>query len=596
MICPACNQIKKNLNREIKHLIILEDLHGRKLNSGEYFEPTSKIKEYLSSTLLDMLNNLVREAAFESFVSSTKVKECMCILSHRGDTEIEVKFCCSSPDNQESQKETIAIDLCEDCSTIIVCQKRKNLAKCCQTCTVNRNNINTSDLNKIANKEKRVQADSTTQNCDLDAQELTQKALNQKKDRMLRQREICSLKKQIEHLKHNLEQTAHHVCLDGSDGTDFLQTSQDTSTAHQDTSELHANKQNTVSDEPSPQHKSFIETLRDKDLQDVTVKNKDKTKAILREGILELFKESVTSEGKGSSYEFDEGDVSAIVNSLMEQMTNVSKKLHGKDKQCRLSHQRKFNFPMPYALWSQSASAYRTFRATSDKPMPCERTLQRVKQENRVKDGRDIKTYQLRQAARQFKDDKGNICLQDEYGILSVDHEMKLKQGIIWNSQTGEAYGLAEDMLDLQSILRRFFSEEGNVIKPAEYVNQWMYTSFTGGKLDRWMCSHFFNDGSLTGTTLHNQFNYVVWCCESIGSRVYGVCLDAGGNNRKFAWLLRMLKKISETTYWVDDECCYGPNIWDPSRRLYVWFCNTHGLKAMRNQLLASKPGGSKNF
>jgi len=119
---------------------------------------------------------------------------------------------------------------------------------------------------------------------------------------------------------------------------------------------------------------------------------------------------------------------------------------------------------------------------------------------------------------------------------------MKLKHGVLWNSQTGEAVGLADDMLDLKSIFKQLLSDEGNVVKPAEYVNCWRYIAIHADGTEGWMCGFFYNDGSLTSDTLLCQFDYVVLCCESINAKVYGL------------------------------------------------------LKATRNQLFSSQPNGSKNF
>ena len=86
--------------------------------------------------------------------------------------------------------------------------------------------------------------------------------------------------------------------------------------------------------------------------------------------------------------------------------------------------------------------------------LPCERQLQRVKERNKVRDGRDIKVYQLRAAAR-------GIIRLCKYGYLMCD-EMKLKHGVLWNSQTGKAVGLADDMLDLNSMMKRLLSDKGD--------------------------------------------------------------------------------------------------------------------------------------
>ena len=168
--------------------------------------------------------------------------------------------------------------------------------------------------------------------------------------------------------------------------------------------------------------------------------------------------------------------------------------------------------------------------------------------------------------------------------------EMKLKHGVLWNSMTGEAVGIANDMLDLNSILKRLLSDKGDAVKPAVYVNAWRYISIRAEKTEGWMCGFFYNDGSLTGDTLLNQFDNVTLCCESIGSKVYGLVLDAGGNNAKFTRRLRNDSNFANDATWIDEELCYTKNIFDPDRRIYFWFCATHLIKAMRNQLVASQP------
>ena len=72
-------------------------------------------------------------------------------------------------------------------------------------------------------------------------------------------------------------------------------------------------------------------------------------------------------------------------------------------------------------------------------------------------------------------------------------------------------------------MLKLLFSEEGNAVKPAVYVNQWRYIAIRADETEGWMCGLFYYDGSLTGDTLLRQFDHVTVCCESIGSMVYGL-------------------------------------------------------------------------
>ena len=125
--------------------------------------------------------------------------------------------------------------------------------------------------------------------------------------------------------------------------------------------------------------------------------------------------------------------------------------------------------------------------------------MKNIKQRNKVKDGEDVKVYLMRAAA------KGHD-LRSEYGYLMTD-EMKLKHGVLWNSMTGEAVGIADDMLDLNSVLKRLVSDEGDVGKSAVYVNAWRYISIGAKKTEGWMCGFFFNEQCAAVLTLgFNKF------------------------------------------------------------------------------------------
>jgi len=53
-----------------------------------------------------------------------------------------------------------------------------------------------------------------------------------------------------------------------------------------------------------------------------------------------------------------------------------------------------------------------------------------------------------------------------EKGYLQVD-EMKVKHGIVFNPITGEAIGLADDMLNMESLMSRILPEEGDTVEAA---------------------------------------------------------------------------------------------------------------------------------
>ena len=149
-----------------------------------------------------------------------------------------------------------------------------------------------------------------------------------------------------------------------------------------------------------------------------------------------------------------------------------------------------------------------------------------------MRDGKKPVLYQQQKTTR-----KGRGRLKEK-GYLQVD-EMKLKHGVVFNSMTGEIIGLADDMLDMESVMTRILSEEGDTIEAAVYVNLWQYVAFGIKGLETWPCEHFFNDGSLSGNTMTNEFMQVVRNYEWIESEVYGLVLDAGGNNSRFINMLQ---------------------------------------------------------
>ena len=154
--------------------------------------------------------------------------------------------------------------------------------------------------------------------------------------------------------------------------------------------------------------------------------------------------------------------------------------------------------------------------------------------------------------------------------------------------------GLENDCHDLKDALHRLLTPGAEKTQPAKKVNQWLFVSFTPHGMDAWVGPFFFNDGNLSGATVANQFHFVVMGLESIGCELLGVSMDAGGCNARFAEeFFRELKKLGHKS-WHEDDDCYSVNFWDPSRRIYVWFCITHLMKAFRNALLASQHGGAR--
>ena len=78
---------------------------------------------------------------------------------------------------------------------------------------------------------------------------------------------------------------------------------------------------------------------------------------------------------------------------------------------------------------------------------------------------------------------------------------------------------------------------------------------------------------------------------ESIGVKINGLVCDGGGTNESF------LHKVVDS-FNLDDKFPNNKSIsmihpLDDTRRIFVWSCGTHSVKAVRNNLFGSKHDGT---
>ena len=308
----------------------------------------------------------------------------------------------------------------------------------------------------------------------------------------------------------------------------------------------------------------------------------------LLEGMLyEMLDRGVAMEEKKNNYEFKREDVKEIVEQIMEQMSNEVKVLSGKATATSFSPK---TYQISHALFSRSPAHYREFKALSAFHYPSISGHKKIKTANKVSAGRGTKAYEM------FLSGKIHKSEQDVpyFGYVMYD-ELKVHEGVVWGTFDGISVGLASDMLDLRTVLHRLLSKDGDTVEKAKYVNQWMYIKLNASKHEKVMAGFWFNDGSITGDTIFNQFLNVLTSLESIGCRVLGIVSDAGGPNASFVLRLRSMKNFDKEI-WLNEDECYVLNPYEPSRRIYFYFCVTHLLKSMRGQLHASQQGKSKAF
>ena len=114
-------------------------------------------------------------------------------------------------------------------------------------------------------------------------------------------------------------------------------------------------------------------------------------------------------------------------------------------------------------------------------------------------------------------------------------------------------------------------------------VNQWHFCSSFNQVRNLEL---FLISSSCPGSEILRQFLHVTMCLSLIQIIVYGVAMDASGLNTRFArYLLHDKNKVVNGNI----QQTYGINVLlGALYKIYVWFCSTHNVKNVRNQLLAS--------
>ena len=118
-------------------------------------------------------------------------------------------------------------------------------------------------------------------------------------------------------------------------------------------------------------------------------------------------------------------------------------------------------------MYLKSPKTYNEFQSSLVLCLPSISTLKKLKQSRSVYDGVCLKIYEGHKEQR---------IEEFEVGHLICD-EMKLVEGLLWNTWTHQVQGFAcDDINDIASLLKRFSSEE-ETEEIAASVNQWRFQS-----------------------------------------------------------------------------------------------------------------------
>jgi hypothetical protein len=263
---------------------------------------------------------------------------------------------------------------------------------------------------------------------------------------------------------------------------------------------------------------------------------------------------------------------------VLSEIDNFALKLSNKAKQVRFSPA---VLRLAMNLYNKSPTAYQEFKEQYIFSLPSESTLLKVRGANKVEEGFNpiiYCRYQERREEARAGDQRDGANGED--GHIGCD-EMHLKAGIWWNTSNHDILGFEGDCKNFDDEVTTLISDMKRPPKKlAVSVNQFKYRS-TFGKTQN--LDFFYNSGSLSGKDIAKQVFHVIKSLEAIDCRVHGFASDAGGNNAKLYALLR--GHLTEEGLWEDPDLVSFLNPVDPTRRVWLWHCTTHLLKAFRNQL-----------
>lgn len=330
---------------------------------------------------------------------------------------------------------------------------------------------------------------------------------------------------------------------------------------------------------------------------------KDKTyikNTILKVLIEDEYKDTTITEEIGNK-------IDSFSSTMMEQITNYSKKLNKKENSYHFSPK-----VLKAALWHylSNKKGYDEFQKSSLMIYPSKHTLKKLSAKMRVKEGDNVPTYGNFLDEFVAKEVKNN---RQVIGWLLFD-EMILKEGIYTNIHNGEIVGFAsdrKDMSDLQELFSEVISRKSNnkernenektVIKEKDedktvsYVNLWKFhTSYNKTHI----LEFYYNNRSLDKSNLLGQLFHILSCLNLIGVQTKAIISDAGGSNVGLLNFLRQKKLLmSDNGLIEDDMTCFS----DPTScqlcLIALCLCMTHGLiKALRNILFMSRLNSSRNF
>jgi hypothetical protein len=233
------------------------------------------------------------------------------------------------------------------------------------------------------------------------------------------------------------------------------------------------------------------------------------------------------------------------------------------------------------AIFRKGTGHYREFCALTLYHYPSESLLKKYEQSSRVKAGVDLLVYG--KIATYME--RNNLPHLD---VILLFDEVKISAGISWNTFNHEITGFCDEEQDYASLLSELNGQAKKKTKLASYLNQWKIVS----ENTSFSCPVEFFSSSVPAKldALISQLFHVLLMLENINVRVYALCSDAGTAHGKNFRLLRIQELPEKIGFDMEEHVSmFWHPFSDEPRKVFMYHCMVHGLKAVRNNLEKSR-------
>jgi hypothetical protein len=312
--------------------------------------------------------------------------------------------------------------------------------------------------------------------------------------------------------------------------------------------------------------------------------------------------------------EVKENEISYIADFVEEQIKNYAKKTNTPNKGARYNSR---IIHMALSVYARSPSAYHSMVDSGLLMLPSESTLKKYMLASRVKEGRDYRPYhrvfvnECEDMTHQLELEKSKQPIDSNMGTQSLSRrgqfscksdledkgvsvilmldEMKLVEGLFWNTRTHTISGFAEKTNDFSTVLQDLEDSDtgggGEKSHLAAYVNQWKVVTERTNK--GYILDFFASSTPATSSMLAVQLHHVLQMTSLFNVHIRAICADSNATNRKLFDQLCNREYHVDTPFLTDEETYFlNPCNGD---KIYVYNCSVHMLKAIRNNVFNSR-------